>query len=316
MNIPSGQRPPGDELMAKYGAELFQDPPCMTVSRLKERLAQWDALDQHFTKISLDYAAGMERRKVLDERTRWLVQIGQFTATRSLGYLEDTLRAALQGGLPAREALEAVLLCSIYVGIAPVAPALDIFTRVASDIGVLAGLRESQLPLNAHESQRSLEAERKTWTPEEESDPRREPLMQKYGWQGISTGLKYRGRHHLRLMEHHNALDSQWAGIWLKFTYQGMYSRWVLDDKTRVLCTVADCVAAGDAGNARDHMIESLRLGSTARELMEVAFLTGVYFGMPRMGVAMRLLEEIMREQGRIAELGSPPQPPTPGQKK
>ena len=40
-----------------------------------------------------------------------------------------------------------------------------------------------------------------------------------------------------------------------------------------------------------------------------LAFLVGVYFGMPRMGNSMRLLEGIIREQGRMAELGNPPNP-------
>ena len=297
-------------LLAKYGAGVLENPPAMTRSRLEERLAQWDALDQHFTKTSLDFAAGMQRRKVLDKRTRWLIQLGQFTATRSFGHLEDTLRAAIEGGVAVREALESILLCQVYAGDTALAPALEVFTRVADDLGVLAGLRNDQLPLDGHDSTRSLEEERKTWTAEEKNHPAREALMQKYGWRGVSSGIKYRGAHHLNLLHHRAGLDPEWAGLWLEFTYQRMYSRWILDDKTRVLCTVGDTFAVGDFVQARDHMAEALNIGITPRELMEVVFLIGIYFGSPRMGASLKVFEGLMAEKGRMAEIGNPPSMP------
>src|SRR5688572_17338664 len=164
--------------------QVLENPPAMTRARLEQRLAEWDALDQHFTKTSFDFAAGMQRRKVLDNRTRWLVQIGQFTATQSSSHLEDVLRAAIEGGVVVREALESILLCQVYAGDTALVPALDIFTRVADDLGVLAALREDQLPLDGHDSTRSLDDERKSWNSEEENFPAREGLMKKYGWQG------------------------------------------------------------------------------------------------------------------------------------
>ncbi|MBI3068767.1 MAG: hypothetical protein HYY79_07830, partial [Betaproteobacteria bacterium] len=239
--------------------------------------------------------------------TRWLVQIGQFTATRGFGHLEDVLRAAISGGLAVREALESILLCQVYAGDTAVAPALDVFTRVARDLGVLAGLRENQLPLDGHDRERSLKAERKTWRAEEESDPRREALMQKYGWLGVSTGIRYRGVHHLSLLQHRAALDPEWAGLWLEFTYQRMYSRWILDDKTRVICTVGDTFAVGDFVQAHDHIVEALALGISPREIMEVVFLIGPYFGSPCMAASLKVLEGILGKQGRMAEIGNPP---------
>src|SRR5262245_6412612 len=119
-----------DQLLKKYGAGILDYPPAMPRSRLEERLAQWDTLDQHFTKTSFDFAAGMQRRQVLDNRTRWLVQIGQFTVTKSLGHLEDALRAAIEGGVVVREALESILLCQVYAGDTALVPALEVFTDV------------------------------------------------------------------------------------------------------------------------------------------------------------------------------------------
>ena len=302
------------QLKKNTGRRFSAHPPAMTSSRRWEKLAQWGLIDQHFTKTSLDFAAGMERRTVLDKRTRWLVQIGQFTATKSYGHLEDALRAALEGGVPLREALESILLCQVYAGDTAVAPAIDVVMRVARELGSLEALRNDQLPIDGHDRERKLEDERKTWKPEEANHPHREALMEKYGWLGVSTGIKYRGTHHLNLLAHRSGLDSEWAGLWLEFTYQRMYSRWILDDKTRVLCTVGDTFAVGDFVQARDHMAEALTIGITPRELMEIVFLVGIYFGSPKMGASLKVLEGLIADKGRTAEIGNPP--PMPEAKK
>mgnify|MGYP001544279790 FL=1 len=75
-----------------------------------DRLALRDSIDPHFTKLWLDYAiAGLGRRKILDERTRFLILIGQFTMTRNADALAETLRAALHAKVPPRETLEVIL---------------------------------------------------------------------------------------------------------------------------------------------------------------------------------------------------------------
>ena len=306
----SGRGSAASKLLAKYGPTLLNNPPAMTRARLEKKLTLWDGLDPHFAKTSLDFAAGMQRRTVLDKHTRWLVQIGQFTVTRSHGHLEDVLYAAIEGGVSVRKALESILLCQVYGGDTAAAPAIDIFIRVAKDLGVLGALRKDQLPLDGHDSTRSLEEERKTWSAEEKNHPAREKLMQRYGWQGVSSGIKYRGTHHLNLFYHRAGLDAEWAGMWEEFTYQRMYSRWILDDKTRILCTVGDTFAVGDFVQARDHMAEALNFGITPRELMEVVFLVGIYFGSPHMGASLKVFETLMAEKGRMADIGAPPPMP------
>lgn len=294
---------PDESLEGKYGAALFDDPPAMTPDRLRERLAELDGLDQHFARTTFDFLGGMQRRRVLDARTRLLVQVGQFAVTRSLDHLEDAIRAAVLAGVPIRESLESILLCQVYAGDTAVRPALKVFVRVADDLGVLDGLGHDQLPLDGRDRERDLRSERDLWQADAADDPRREPLMERHGWVGISTGMRYRGAHHLRLLEHRDALDPEWADLWLRFTYQGMYSRWILDDTTRIICTVGDTLAVGDFVQARDHMVEALKIGIPARELMEVVFLIGPYFGSPRMAAALRLLEDILADQGRSDEI-------------
>lgn len=303
----AGNTPDIDALAAKYGKDIFDNPPSMTRARLAEKVATWDGLDQHFTKTSMDFASGMERRKVIDKRMRWLVQIGQFTCTKSWDHLEDTLRAAIEGGINLREGLESLLLCQVYAGDTAVGPALDIFVRVARELGVIDQLKSGQLPIDGHDRTRSYEAESAKWKPEERDDPRREPLMKKYGWRGVSSGLHYRGQYHLNLLAHRDALDPEWCDLWLTFTYQRMYSRWILDDKSRIMCTVGDCFAVGDVFQAHDHLVEALEVGIHPRELMEIVFLVGVYFGSPRMASCLRLLEEVVAKKGMLADIGNPP---------
>jgi alkylhydroperoxidase/carboxymuconolactone decarboxylase family protein YurZ len=84
-----------------------------------------------------------------------------------------------------------------------------------------------------------------------------------------------------------------------------MYSRWILDDKTRLLCTTADCLAlgAGAAESARDHMEEALHFGNSPREVFEVVLMSGLFFGFPGMSAARAALFGILKEQGRLDEL-------------
>ena len=302
---PTPSAPETERLEAKYGASLLRRPPLVTRERFVEKLAERDAVDQHFARIASEFAAGVCATPALDERSRFLAVIGQFTVSRSPGHLEDALRASIRQGVPVRESLEAILLTQVYSGETVVEPALSIFVRVAEEEGVLASLREDQLPLDGHDGDRDLEEERHAWSAELESDPRRAPLMETYGWPGVSTGLRYRGRTHLDILEGMDREDRPFARLWLDFTYRGIYSRWVLDDKTRLLCTTADCLALGAAAaaSARDHMEEALQFGNTPQELLDLIHLSGLYFGFPGMTAGRKALLAILEEEGRLGEL-------------
>jgi len=295
------------KLVAKYGMEMFAHPPSMTRERMLEKVGEWDSIDQYFTRTSMDFAVGMERRTILDKRMRRLVQIGQFTCTKSFEHLEETLQAAFADGLKPREVLESLLMCQVYAGDTAVAPALNIFIKVAKEAGVLEALKHDQLPIDGNESTRILEEEKKTWKPEELNDPRRETFSQKYGWRSVSSGFRYRGQYHLNLLAHRDALDPDWCNLWETFTYQRMYCRWILDDKSRIMCTIGNTLAMGDVFQAHDHIVEGLEMGIPPREVMEIVFLVGVYFGSPKMAGCLRLFEEIVAKLGLLDEIGNPP---------
>ena len=295
------------DLRAKYGAGAFDFGHKIQPQNFDERVAERDSLDQHFTKLWLDFAVtGMSARPALDARTRLLVLVGQYTMAKSHPALADTVRAALAAGVAAREILEIILQCVVYGGHTTVEPAIRVFHGIARELGLMDELRASQLPLDGRNSQRSYEAERKTWHADDVADPRFVPLMERHGWLAVGRALTLRPRHHLNILEWLDKMDSGFADLWVKFCYGGMYARGVVDDKTRLLCMVGDCLAVGESTQARGHMRGAMRNGASPREVMEVILQTCVNFGMPTMLEALEKFVEIMAEDGRLAEIGNP----------
>lgn len=298
---------PDTNLRAKYGAGAFGAGMKIQPQSFEGRVAQRDSLDQHFTKIWLDFAiSGVSQRPALDTRTRLLVLTGQYTMAKSHDALEDTIRAAIAAAVPAREVLEIILQCVVYGGHTAVEPAIQVFHRVAGELGLLEELRKSQLPLDGTESTRSLEEERKTWNPEDAADPRLPDFLERHGWQAVSRGLALRPHHHLNVLDWLDTMDPDFADLWVKFCYNGMYTRGIVDDKTRLLCMVGDCLAVGEETQARGHMRGAMRKGASPREVMEICFQTCINFGMPPMLRALEVLVKLLADDGRLAEIGNP----------
>lgn len=297
-----------DDLRSKYGADAFHAGRNLQPRTFEQRLAQRDSLDQHYTKLWVDFAIkGLGTRPALDARTRFLVLIGQYTMARSHGPLEDTIYAALAASVPAREILEIILQCTVYGGHTVVEPAIELFHRIAAEEGLLKELSASQLPPDGNDRQRSYEAERATWHPDDLADPRCEPLMKRHGWLAVGRGLTLRPRHHLNILAWLDAIDSDFADLWVKFCYGGMYARGIVDDKTRLLCMIGDCLAVGEETQARGHMRGALRNGANPREILEVIFQTCVNFGMPPMLKALEVFVQVLAADKRLAEIGNPP---------
>jgi alkylhydroperoxidase/carboxymuconolactone decarboxylase family protein YurZ len=101
-------------------------------------------------------------------------------------------------------------------------------------------------------------------------------------------------------------MDPAWANLWVRFCYQGMYARGIVDERTRHLCMVGNCVAVGEVTQLRGHMRGALRIGVPAREVLEVIFQSSVHFGMPLMIRALQTLTQVMDESGRLGEIGNP----------
>ncbi len=298
----------GPDLRRKYGDKAFEVGRRMQGAAFEQRVAQRDSLDQHFTKQWLEFAiAGMSDRPQLDVRTRLLVLAGQYTMAKSHKALEETVRAAVAAKVPAPEILEIILQCVVYGGHTTVDPAIDVFHRVAVELGLMEEIRKAQLPLDGTDSKRNYEAERAKWHPQDLADPRLQPMLDAHTWLAVGRGLTLRPKHHLNVLSWLHAMDPQFADLWVKFCYGGMYTRGIVDDKTRLLCMVGDCLAVGESVQAKGHMRGAMRQGAKPREVMEVVLYTCVNFGMPPALHALQAFVGIMAEDGRLDEIGNPP---------
>ena len=296
------------DLPFKYGPRAFEHGRALQPDSFERRVEMRDALDQHFTRSWLDFAInGILQRPALDTRTRLLVLTGQFTMAKSHPALEDTIKAGLLAKVPAREILEIILQCAVYGGHTTVDPAIGVFYRVAEEEGLLEALKKDQLPLDGTDSQRSYDRESKLWHPDDAEDPRLPGLIERHGWLAVGRGLTMRPRHHLNVLSWLDTMDTQFADLWVKFCYGAMYTRGVVDDKTRLLCMIGDCLAIAEETQARGHMRGALRQGANPREIMEVCFQTAVNFGMPPMLKALEVFVQVMAEDKRLDEIGNPP---------
>ena len=295
-------------LRAKYGTNAFDVGRKIQGPNFDKRVAERDSLDQHFTRAWIDFAIkGTYARKALDTRTRLLVLVGQYTMAKSHAMLEDTIVAALKAKVDPREILEIVLQCVVYGGHTTVEPAIKVFHKVAKKHKLLARLRKGQLPLAGTDGKRNEAEERKRWHAEDLADPRTADLVKRHGWLAVSRGLVLRPKHHINVLEFLDKIDPEFAGLWVRFCYGDMYTRGIVDDKTRLLCMIGDCLAVGEGTQARGHMRGAMRNGAAAREVLEVVLQTAVNFGMPGMLHALHSFVEIMHEDGRLAEIGNPP---------
>lgn len=294
----------------KYRAETLEMGRHLQSAAFDDKLASRDRVDPHFTKLWLAYAIdGLGRRKVLDERTRFLIVIGQFAMTRNADGLSESIRAALAAKVAVREVLEVILQAVVYGGNAAVDFALKVFVPIARELGVLDELDRDRPDLEGQDAARSMDKERASWHPDDAADPRREAMMSAHGWRGVSTGIRLRPKHHLNMLSYLHALDAEFADLWVNFTYRGMYGRGVLDDKTRILCIIGNCFAVSEGIQIRSHMRCALREGASPREVMEVLFQSSALFGMPNLMRSLVILVKLLAEDGRLAEIGNPPAP-------
>src|SRR6266536_6633662 len=197
----------------------------------------WEAaLDADAARLWADFSGGLQRRGLIDERTRLLVAVGQCVSAGEVEEMAEFVREALSKDVDPRELLEVILHAAIYVGKPKINRAGRAFLAIATELGIVDQLKSSTPPPRP-----TLEQQRPQWRVPDERFPRRQELMDRYGWQGIGAGLKTQPWHHVQSVEWIDSVDQQFTQLWLDYIYAGMYSRGVLDDKTRSLTMVGDC---------------------------------------------------------------------------
>ncbi len=270
------------------------------------RRSTFEALDPQFAATWADHVGRLFARPQLDLRKRLLVLTAQYTMRGDLAALEETLVAAADAGVDMGEALEAILQCYVYAGQGRVGAAAEVFLAVAQRMGFIDAIGAEQPALDVATADRSLEDEQADWADADRDDPRIAGFLDRYGWHGISTGLRLRPGHHINLVATLDAIDPGFLQIWLDTVYRNLYSRHVLDDATRLLCVVANCFAVGETHQSRRHMRGALRQGATPKELLEVIFQSCAIVGHPHMlPLAVDDLITIADEEGRLGELVS-----------
>lgn len=293
-----------EELKQKYGAKAIESAARLNPDDFPDLLEWRDELDQHYAKLWMDWTyGGMWTRGVLEDRVRMLVVIGQCIGMDELGELPTHIRSALASGAAPREIFEVILQLTVYIGYQRVNRAARIFREVLSSAGRLDEITKTQLPLEGRSAERTLEEDRKTWNVSEAQFPRREELVAKYGWEGTGSGLRLQPTHHPQTLVLLDRIDQNFCKLWLDWVYAGMYTRKILDDRTRELVVVGELIVLGEQAQIENHMRAGLMLGVPPRQMLEVVLQSTIYIGMPSMTRNIRLLLGILEEQQRMPEI-------------
>ncbi len=291
-------------LKEKYGAKGIDQGLRLNPRDFLDMLEWRDELDPHYAKLWLDYTyGGLYNRGVLTERARLLVAIAQAVAMDEMAVAESHIYSALGQKVKPREILEVLLQITVYLGTPKVTRAVRVFRKIIAKLGRMKEIRNTQLPLDGRTAERSLKKERSTWRVPDSKFPQRKAMMQKYGWHGISAGIRLQPTHHAETVVQFDRLDQNYLKLWLDFIYAGMYVRGILDDKTRLLCMVGVCAVLDEQIQGENHQRAALMLGATPREILEVLLHSTIYAGMPRSLRAVRQLDRILNEVGRAKEV-------------
>jgi 4-carboxymuconolactone decarboxylase len=106
------------------------------------------------------------------------------------------------------------------------------------------------------------------------------------------------GRRRLQMLEE---LDPSFRRLFEDFAYAGLYSREVLDHRTRELCAVAVLTALNRLGSLESHIRASIQMGASRVEVQEVIFQVCAYAGMPVTLAALDVMRKIYDDMDRAA---------------
>ena len=252
-------------------------------------------LDPHFAAAWSEYVDGLASRHVLPDRVRLLVGIGQCA---SIGEPRAVIRLAedaLARGVSVAEVHEVLLQACIYAGRPVVDRSLEAFAEFVERSGLKEDLLGARLPASGRNAERVLAREQETW-PSRHHYRRVDEMLSRYDWHAISTSIMTQPKHASALLETLDVLDPGYASLWLNFIYRDMYSRRVLDDRTRTMVMIGNCLALGSRDQTENHMRNAMALGATPAEVLEVIFQSLQYLGTVRSQWAIPIYQKIMAE--------------------
>lgn len=135
---------------------------------------------------------------------------------------------------------------------------------------------------------------------------RKAELIERYNARAMETGIGLQGEFFLRMVHEFDELDTEWTERWLTWIYDFLYNRRVLDDKTRILIVIGECVVSGYFEQLANHMRSALEAGATKEEVFEVIVQAAIYAGMPKAIEAMRMYRTLMTDLGKLTTTEPP----------
>ena len=97
-------------------------------------------------------------------------------------------------------------------------------------------------------------------------------------------------------MEFLEKLDPTYRQWWERTVFGGLYSREVLDQKTRELCALSALVMAGRLPQVRAHILAAHYAGATRAEIQEVIFQIFIFGGAPAVLGPLETMVEVFEE--------------------
>ena len=128
-------------------------------------------------------------------------------------------------------------------------------------------------------------------------------LKQKYDPAAIDNGLRLRPDDFLDEVEWRDRIDQHYTRSWLEFTYGGLFTRKGLDERTRLLVSVAQFLAMGELEEFERQIPSALAAGSTPREVLEIILQSTVYIGYVKASRGARLCVKVLERLGRLNEI-------------
>ena len=143
-------------------------------------------------------------------------------------------------------------------------------------------------------------------TGDADKEHRKAELFAKYNRRAMEQGHDLQGEYFLRTVGLLDELDADWTEAWLTFIYDYMYGRGVLDDKTRTLIVIGECIAGGHFEQLPNHMTTAIKVGADPREVLEVCLQSAIYCGMPSMRRSVTAFRATMQQLG-LQDFEEPP---------
>ena len=128
-------------------------------------------------------------------------------------------------------------------------------------------------------------------------------LKQKYDSAAIDNGMRLHPDHFLDEVEWRDRIDQHYTRAWLGFTYGGLFTRRNLDDRTRLLVSVAQFLAMNEMEEFGRQIPAALAAGATPREVLEVVLQCTVYIGYVKAGRGARACVKVLERLGRMDDI-------------